>query len=145
MEYFGQRSSFGRWVKKILNCRTYEEFCSVRNNIISELKINNLKIMLTDSLEIEKEENIMNKKVIQSEYYITRWSNWFRRKDHVPRCSNHCEGTHGNISQELKKKGQKSFLSGFKVITDYILNYLQNSEKFLMKSMPKLIQKSKKL
>lgn len=100
--------------------------------------------MLTDPLEIGKEENIMNKKVIQSEYYITRWSNWFRRKEHVPRCSNHCEGAHGNISQELKKKGQKSFLSGFKVITDYILNYLQNSEKFLMKSMPKLIQKSKK-
>ena len=84
--------------------------------------------MLTLPEEIENEKNTHNEKIIQSKYFLPKWANWYRRAYHIPRCSNHSEGAHGNINQTLNKHGTFSIKSGIKSITDYIFSYLKNRE-----------------
>lgn len=150
IEAFGANSGFGFWVRKILKCKTKIEFLQIREEILAEInaykekvellelnqkildKINeklcNIEIMLTLPEEIENEKNTHNEKIIQSKYFLPKWANWYRRAYHIPRCSNHSEGAHGNINQTLNKHGTFSIKSGIKSITDYIFSYLKNRE-----------------
>lgn len=142
IEALGAKSAFGIWGTRILKCRTYISFKQEKEFIIVELqsyedelrksliidndtqrRINNIKIMLTELDEISDEDIETYEK---SNYFMPKWANWIRREDHVPRCSNHCEGFHGNINKNLPTSGIRSFKTGFLTITNFILNYLNN-------------------
>lgn len=143
IEVFGANSGIGTWVKKILQCNTKNEFLNLRNEINKEIdaflsikykspeidlnrepKINDLKIMLLLPEEVEKSE--LAEKIKKSNYYMPKWANWLRRDFHIPRCTNHAEGFHGNINSKLRKKGISSFKTGFCKIVDFIVNYIEN-------------------
>lgn len=152
---FGPNSSFGNWSSKILRCKTYNEFMKIREDIIAELecfiekinspqidhnlqlKIDHLRIMLIDPYQFENDDDV-DESILESNYYYIKWANWVRREKHIPRCSNHCEGAHGNIKQALKKKGKKTFKAGFKVIIDYIFNYISNRHNSFTDSFKKV-------
>ena len=57
---------------------------------------------------------------------MPKWAIWYRRNFHIPRCSNHSEGAHGNINQTLTKHGKYSMKTGFSKIIKYIINYIEN-------------------
>lgn len=141
IERFGANCGMGFWVAKILQSKTYYEYLMIREEILAELyeyetiidnsplidqnrfdKILDLKIML--ALPEDIEEGRFGADIIESNYYFTKWANWERRKHHMPRCSNHCEGLHGNVNNLLPKTGIFSMKTGFSKIADYILNYL---------------------
>lgn len=143
IENFGANCGIGLWAQKLLRCKTLKEFLFIRKQIEAEInaflskkikspeigldddsKINDLKIMLLLPEDVQKIEN--SEKIINSNYFIEKWANWIRRDNHVPRCSNHCEGFHSNINSTLTKKGTYSFKTGFGKIIDFIINYLSN-------------------
>lgn len=159
IEVFGSNSGFSIWVTKLLNCKTEFEYLQIREEIIAELniyiekledmpinekdlknihlKINNLQIMLALPDEIESGKNEKNISIKQSIYYLPKWANWYRRAYHIPRCSNHSEGAHGNINQLLPKHGIFSLKTGFRKITNYIFSYLNNRENIYGNSFEK--------
>ena len=143
IEIFGSHSSYGIWVVRILETKSYTEYLQVRERINSEItaflnlkiqlcgkitkdcqeKIDLLIIMLTDpnfsEVDISEIQN--------SVYFIEKWANWIRKEHHIPRCSNNCEDAHRNINRTLKGK-KKTLKKGFKKIVDYVLNYLENRQ-----------------
>ena len=60
---------------------------------------------------------------------MPKWVIWYRRNFHIPRCSNHSEGAHGNINQTLTNHGIYSMKSGFSKIIKYIFSYIENRKK----------------
>lgn len=121
IEIFGSKSCFGIWVRKILKCKSRTEFLCVPDEVIAELnaykekmismqekqknidkietKIKNLMIMLTLPEEIDDEVNEKNINIYESLYFMPKWAIWYMRNFHIPRCSNHSEGAHGNINR----------------------------------------------
>ena len=73
-------------------------------------------IMLTLPEEIDKVNNEQNNKIYESLYFMLKLAIWYRRNFHIPRCSNHSEGAHGNINQTLTKHGIYSMKTGFSKI-----------------------------
>lgn len=135
IERFGANCGMGFWVAKILQSKTYYEYLIIREEVLAELneyeiiiensplidpnrfeKINDLKIML--ALPEDIEEGRFGADIIESNSFFTKWANWKRRKYHMPRCSNHCEGLHGNVNNSLPKKGIFSMKTGFSKIAD---------------------------
>lgn len=74
--------------------------------------------------EVEEDESC--ELIKKSHYYLPNWANWVRRDLHIPRCSNHSEGFHGNINTKLIHKGTYSVKTGFSKIFDFVWNYLEN-------------------
>lgn len=145
IEAFGARSCFGIWVTKILKCKTYSSYLETRIYIISELneyiekmksmdsidekvqtKIQNLQIMLYDPNSKDNQMQFSSQVLKSSNYYIKRWAIWLRREKHIPRCSNHAEGSHGNINQDLPKSGVLSLKVGLSTIANYIISHITN-------------------
>lgn len=143
IERFGPKSGICTWVRKILKTKTLNDFLELRIIIRAEIeaflstkydtsqidtsyqtKIEDLEIMLMLPEEVDEKEN--NALIKKSHYYLPKWANWLRRDLHIPRCSNHSEGMHGNVNSKLKHKGIYSVKTGFSKIFDFIWNYLEN-------------------
>lgn len=154
IEAFGARSSFGLWSNRLLKCKTHEEYLKQREYVASELleyerkikeiekeklkmhktfklvnnmkipqKIIEIKIMLYDP-DFDAKEKAPIKNIENSNYYIYRWAIWVRKFNHIPRCSNHSEGTHGNINHTLPSRGKKSIKVGLSKIANYIISHI---------------------
>ena len=89
------------------------------------------------ALSEDIEEGKFSENIIENNYYFTKWANWERRKHHMPRCSNHCEGLHGNVNNSLPKTGIFSMKTGFSKIVDYVINYLNRRKDIYGESFKK--------
>ena len=142
IERFGANSGVVFWVRKILKCKTKKEFLIIREEINKKIEVfinkkyNSAEFDLDDEPRLKElknmlllpekvEQNEFAEDIIKSNYYLPRWVNWIRRDYHMPRCSNHAEGFHGNINTTLNTRGIKTFKNGFCKIIDFIVNYLQ--------------------
>ena len=153
IESLGARSSFGIWCARLLKCKNHEDYLKQREFIISELheyettiqklieeklkenkvltptdnkiqeKILHLKIMLFDP-DYDDAEKAPISEITKSNYYLHRWAIWIRKVKHIPRCSNHIEGSHGNINQALPSSGRKSLKVGLSTIAHYIISHV---------------------
>lgn len=88
------------------------------NNFFDEIQNNKHGTKQFISSEEINDEINGNKNIYESLYFMPKWAIWYRCNFHIPRCSNHSEGVHGNINQTLIKHGiysMKSVFSNFPV------------------------------
>ena len=141
IQIFGPRSALGIWAARLLKCKNeinyiqereyifteMEEFKNVKNSPLigdDDQKLKDFEIMLININEIDQMPN--KEQIINSDYYIGNWAIWIRADHHVAPCSNHSEGSHGNINKKLPDSGIHSFKTGFTIISNYLLNYINN-------------------
>lgn len=139
--HFSGHSSLGIWAARLLKARTYNEYLKEKEIIQSELnefivkrteiapirpefqkKIDDLIVMLSDP----NDPQIDIEKIKGSNYFLPNWANWLRKEKHIGRCTNHCEGAHGNINSMFPSSGKHTVKNGLMKIINYILNYLEN-------------------
>lgn len=141
IQIFGPRSILGIWAARLLRCKNEINYIQEREYIFIEMdeykkvnnspligdddqKMKNFEIMLKNISEVDQMPD--KEQIIKSDYFIANWAIWIRADHHVARCSNHCEGFHGNINKKLPDSGIHSFKTGFTIIANYILNYISN-------------------
>lgn len=71
-------------------------------------KIDDLIVMLSDP----NDPQIDIEKIKGSNYFLPNWANWLRKEKHIGRCTNHCEGAHGNINSMFPSSGKHTVKNG---------------------------------
>lgn len=101
-------------------CSEIEEELKIYENMKTELKmvdeetkikICNIRIMISGFNGDEKSNN-----------FVYKWARWLRKDQHIARCSNHAEGSHGNINSSIDNHGSSNFSTSLSVVINYILN-----------------------
>ena len=116
IQIFGPRSALGIWAARLLKCKNEINYIQEREYIFTEIEefenvknspligdddqiLKDFEIMLININEVDQMPN--KEQIINSDYYIGNWAIWIRADHHVAPCSNHSEGSHGNINKKL--------------------------------------------
>ena len=137
IENFGANSPLGIIVTRLLKAKNEGEYIQLSNEISVELKFYEKFKSLYSNIDENTEKNIKKLKIMiagvngdsSSNYYVYKWARWLRADFHMNRCSNHAEGTHGNINSSMSHQGASNFSSGLSATINYILNLFQNRQK----------------
>ena len=146
IEHFGSNSALVFFVRRLLNCYSYQKYLTIKEQIQTELNIylyerkKQNKIESADFLlKINQITEMLNENEPDSLYGYHRWGLWVRAKEGVATCSNHSESLHHYVNQGLTNS-YYTFPTQFSNLIEALLRHITNYENNKYNSQYRMIK-----